>query len=56
MATASFEEGLKRGMALVFWLHEYLKRATPADARNAPELTPTQWYVSGKLLDSALME
>jgi hypothetical protein len=50
----TFKEGFKRGIALVVWLHAIAEQDKPADARQAPALTPTEWYVSGKVSDAAL--
>jgi hypothetical protein len=52
LAHDAFAEGLKRGIVL----RDMMQGAKPEDDRNAPALTPTEWYVSGKLLDSALGE
>jgi hypothetical protein len=54
LANRLFEEGFKRGIALLVWLHGMLEEDKPEDDRAARTLTPTEWYVSGKLLDSAL--
>ena len=54
LANTLFEEGLKRAIALLVWAHTMLEHDNPEDDRAGRPLTPTEWYLSGKLLDTAL--
>lgn len=54
LANTLFEEGFKRGIALLVWMRDMQEQDKPEEDRTARALTPTEWYVSGKVLDSAL--